>query len=542
MLMTVAGLMLDGTNLYLNKRKLQGATDLAAIAAAGSIDKAQAAATATLGLNGFTGAAISTLEFGVYSADPSLSTAQRFVPQASGGNAVRLTTQIAVRPFFGNVLSMNRANAAPSTPGNTTSFQTQGMTVAVGAHAIAMQNNQASFAIGSRLLGLNGGIENALLGALLGANLSLSVMDYQSLASANIDVFEFNNALATRLHMTAATYDQVAAASVQPPTVLAAMADAIHGNAQAQAALQTIASAALARTITVAPLVSYGPFGSMTAAVNGPLTATVSALDMLTALAQVSNGTSQVQVNLGASVPGLVGATLQLGIGQRPVGSGLVSVGAPGATIHTAQTRLLLTVTVGPVLESLVSLPVYIELASGTATLSSVLCSPLTPSNVSVTLGVTPAVVSAAIGSIPASAFTNYAQPPAVTPATLATIAGAISVTGSASAAMTNNAPTAVVYSAADIAAGTRKTTSTTNYTSSLTSSLLNSLNLQTQVLGLGLGLPTNVGPTVATALGGATGAIDQVIAGVTSALGIGLGQADTWVTGTRCGGAVLVN
>jgi len=32
------------------------------------------------------------------------------------------------------------------------------------------------------------------------------------------------------------------------------------------------------------------------------------------------------------------------------------------------------------------------------------------------------------------------------------------------------------------------------------------------------------------------------VLAKLLAALGIGLGQADTWVTGSRCGGAVLVN
>jgi len=35
---------------------------------------------------------------------------------------------------------------------------------------------------------------------------------------------------------------------------------------------------------------------------------------------------------------------------------------------------------------------------------------------------------------------------------------------------------------------------------------------------------------------------IDQLVAGLLGTLGIGLGQADTWVSGVRCSGAVLVN
>ena len=41
---------------------------------------------------------------------------------------------------------------------------------------------------------------------------------------------------------------------------------------------------------------------------------------------------------------------------------------------------------------------------------------------------------------------------------------------------------------------------------------------------------------------GGATGSIDTLLNSVLQALGIGLGQVDTWVTGVRCDGAVLVN
>jgi uncharacterized membrane protein len=35
---------------------------------------------------------------------------------------------------------------------------------------------------------------------------------------------------------------------------------------------------------------------------------------------------------------------------------------------------------------------------------------------------------------------------------------------------------------------------------------------------------------------------VDQLLASVLATLGVGIGQADVWVSGVRCDGAVLVN
>ena len=45
----------------------------------------------------------------------------------------------------------------------------------------------AAFTIGSGTAALDGGIANAVLGALLGARLSLQIADYNALASARVD-------------------------------------------------------------------------------------------------------------------------------------------------------------------------------------------------------------------------------------------------------------------------------------------------------------------------------------------------------------------
>jgi len=106
---------------------------------------------------------------------------------------------------------------------------------------------------------------------------------------------------------------------------------------------------------------------------------------------------------------------------------------------------------------------------------------------------------------------------------------------------MGNTSPKSVDFSYADIQAQTKKTVTTTNFTSSLTSSLLGDLALTVNVGPLGLPIP-GLGATVSGILSGATGSIDQVLASVLATLGVGIGQADVWVNGIRCDGAVLVN
>ena len=226
---------------------------------------------------------------------------------------------------------------------------------------------------------------------------------------------------------------------------------------------------------------------------------------------------------------------------RSPVGTSWVTVGSAGASVHTAQTRLLLTVQAGQVLGVNVNLPIYIEIASGTATLNAIQCPSSTQAE-SVTLGVTPGVVSAYIGNVSNAQFNDFTTAPSPTPATILNVAGLVTVTGSATASIANLQPTPVTFSAADISADTKHTTSTTDYASSLLSSLIGDLNLTVTVLGLPLLVPPNLSQTVASTAAAAVSPIDQVLSGLLGTLGLEVGNADTWVMGVNCNHAVLVN
>jgi uncharacterized membrane protein len=235
----------------------------------------------------------------------------------------------------------------------------------------------------------------------------------------------------------------------------------------------------------------------------------------------------------------LHGVSLDLAVGERPQGTSWVTVGAEGANVQTAQTRLLLTLRLaGSGSVSTVTLPLYLDLAAATASLDSLDCS--AGAGDEVTIAVTPSVADAWIGTVPPSALGNFAVKPVPTAAPLVALPP-LSVTGTAHAAMTDADPTEVGFSAADIAAGTRKTVSTTDY-ASLVTTLLGNLDLSVSLGGLTLPLPGETGALVQGIATAAGPSIDTLVGNVLAALGIGLGQADVWTSGRRCGGAVLVN
>ena len=126
-------------------------------------------------------------------------------------------------------------------------------------------------------------------------------------------------------------------------------------------------------------------------------------------------------------------------------------------------------------------------------------------------------------------------------PATLVN-AVAVSVTGRAHATISNLTPRSVNFTYADIQQQTKKTVDTTDYVASLLSSLVGSLVLDVSVVGLTLGLPSLLQQTVGGIIANTATPVDQLLSGALTTLGLSLGQADVWVTGIRCDGAVLVN
>lgn len=352
--------------------------------------------------------------------------------------------------------------------------------------------------------------------------------------------------MATRVNLTGATYDDVLTGNIKVADIIAAALttqQATNGGNSATTALSTISQSpsGLSSKIKPGSLIGVGPYGNLAAGQKPKIGIGVTLLDLISATAQVANGAYQIATAVNLGLPGIASASLTATIGERPVGSGFVTLGAQGASVHTAQTRVLLSVQlIGSGSVAAVNLPIYVEVASGTATLNAVTCGRPNINTSSVTLGVTPGIVDAWIGNVTIADMTNFTSKPNPPAATLVN-PGLVTVTGRAHAGMGNTTPKSVDFSYADIQSQVKKTVTTTNFTSSLTSSLLGDLTINVNVGPLGLPIP-GLGATVTGIIGGATASLDQLLASVLATLGIGIGQADVWVSGVRCDGAVLVN
>lgn len=104
----------DVGSFYFEKRKLQTANDLAALAAASDIPRAQAAAQASVTQNGFAGSNIRSLQPGIYTPDPGKPPEARFVPgPATTANAVRIDMGTTTPLLLGRVLSASTVVTKP---------------------------------------------------------------------------------------------------------------------------------------------------------------------------------------------------------------------------------------------------------------------------------------------------------------------------------------------------------------------------------------------------------------------------------------------
>lgn len=533
----LAAIAVDGGSLYNQKREIQALADLAAITAAAHIDKAEIAVADTLRDNGVRNLVLKgrngkseiakgktddamevTVIPGRYEARLGLAVSDRFVADAKPYDAVRVSLRTKGRQYFSAALM-----SAPR----------------LSANAVASASADAAFSVGSRLLKLDGGLLNAILSGLTGSTVSLTVMDYEALANADIDLFRLSDALRSNLNLTAGTYSDVLRTQVTVSQIASAVATVSGANRNASIAAKALAGALGAGAkIRLDRLVDLGAAAGLPIG-NPPsgLGATVSALDLLGASAALANGANQAKIDLGANVPGLLSAAVELAIGEPPQSSPWFRIGVAGDVVRTAQTRLRIVVEIGGpggVLGASIKLPLYVEVAFAEATLTSIACTP----GKRVTVSARPGVVEMRIAE--AGALTDFRKDPSFAPARLVQVP-LVSITGSADAAMTNLSSTALTFLESDVEKRLVKSVSTKDFTQSLTQSLLGRLQLDIKVAGLGLGLPGGLGQTVSGLLSAATPAVDKLLDGLLLTLGIRLGQADVRVTGLSCKRSVLV-
>ncbi|UAK26393.1 TadG family pilus assembly protein [Sphingomonas nostoxanthinifaciens] len=517
-------LAVDLGSLYAESRKLQGIADAAALSAAGNLSTATTSAQAAIDANNPRQPVTLTIVTGVYSPDPTVAAAARFTAGGTA-NAARVTLKENAPLYFGRIFGLT--------------------SVHIGRNATAVRTDLAAFSLGSRAASLNGGIGNQLLSALTGSTISLSVADYNALATANFDLFSFVDALRTELKLTGLSYTQVLQTTTTLPHLLNALAATLTtgGNAAAASAVAKLAGSVVSTTISPALLVNLGSLGAQDRT-SGGQAILLGLNQFLQATLQTAGGARQMSLSLNGLIPGLASVNTTLAVGNRTASSPWLSVTSTGDTIvSTAQSRLYLEVQLlsSPALQLLgisgIRLPVYVELAAAQARLSSISCS--AAAGQSAILSVLPSLGHASIADVNTTALSNMSVIPAETPATIVNILG-IKATASATIPLSDATWQSVPFNSTEIAARAVKTVSSSGTVSAIATGLDSKLAIGVAVGPLSLPDLT-IGPLIKPILDLAAPLVDQLLSPLLDLLGIHLGQADVQINGVRCGTAALV-
>ena len=514
MLIGAAALAIDVGSLYLDRRKLQGIADAAALAAAGRPGEERAAAERIIAANCTCVIRIETLAPGTYTADPARPAEARFAAGGAAPNAVRITLSQDRPLFFGSFLT-----------GRPDSI--------IRATATGARRGYAAFSLGSRVAALNGGVANALLSGLTGSEVNLSVMDYNALASTDIDLLAFSDALRTEIDADVLTFGQTLDSQVTLPQVVSALAQASDGDAAA--ALERIADTALPRSLLPSRAIDLGPRAS-SIRVDAANPVKVNALSLLRTMLLLGSA-RQVDLSLASELPGGSGIDVALLIGEPPADSPLIAVtDTNDVIIRTAQVRLKIATRVATPLAS-VHIPLLAELGSASARITDIDCAP--NSGAAVALGVVTSPTMVAIGTVDDADFADMQRPLSPAPARLVKLP-LVSIDARAEMTLSDLNEKQVAFSRGEIDDGTVKTVSSGGLVAGAAQSLSEDMDLDVKVLGLGLNLgalTTVVGDTVALA----APVLDNVLGDLTGLLGLHLGQADTRINALRCGRARLV-
>jgi uncharacterized membrane protein len=537
LLFAIAAIVIDIGSLYFQRRVLQSTTDAAALAAVQNPGTAESVANSVFTQNGYSGETL-TITTGTYTANESVDADNRFVASNANINAVRVQANIDTQRYFAGIFGLSRF-------------------IPLTTEAIATRLPTASFGAGTRLAELNGGLLNSVLGSLWGSNLSLSLVDYQSLVTTNVDALPFLNQLATDIGVTG-SYDQLAAANVTVGQIINALtevsaAGAFSGDTTtAIAALHSLQTQVnnntpmvLSDLIDLTPL-SGRSIGGIDTDGSGGIQLNIMSLLSASARDAASNGTT----NLGTAISIPVAnssVSVHMAAGSK---FAQVADAEVGTAIHTSEIRIALVVTVTNLnlglLTTTIQVPIYAEIAPGQAQLIAMPCvSGGTLAQIQATSGVT----TLGFGTVSDSALSNFSNPLTPNAAVLANISLLgipVQLNVAGTTGVNGYGPDTLSFTQADIDAGTIQSPGNAN--NSVFSTLGGNATLSTKILGnagLQAGLLNSELATLLSTLKPVVSNISAQLNGpvnsILTAMGVQLGTIDVRVFDTSCRTPTLV-
>lgn len=406
---------------------------------------------------------------------------------------------------------------------NTVSFAIHGGAGGVCRSSIATISALACFHIGSYAAAVRAG-SSTVLGPLLsplGSSVDVNVLHYQGLATTQLQLPGLASALGV------GSVSGLLATNTTVGGFLTATASALTSQGDtADASVVTALGAALSASVRSTP-VNVGQLLSITQGGGAALNGSVNAFDLLMGAAVIGDGTNFVSVpGLSVNLPGVTSATVQLAVIQPPQ-SACGTANSPSAVANTSQVKLNVTASVLTALPSVLGLgvsagpiSVSIHAAQATGQLTSTSCATPKSMKVLATTSLLPATIT-----IPITVSAG--------------ILGSMNLT----AVLTTN-PTNPTASTVTLTLPTNQTTpvSTGSGNLNLTSAAVNiSPNGSTGLLGLvGITLSslTNAlisGPIATIESSLLTPLLSTLSAALEPALGLTLAGADLWADTLNC-------
>lgn len=510
LIVILAALAVDLGSMVLKARTVQGAADLASVAAARDLPKAQAAATATAKANLGNDITVQTT-VGVYVGDPNIKPDLRFTAGGTSPNAARVVINDRAKLYFARIMGFH---FAPITRQSTA--------------ALPGSKPSAVFSIGSRLLSLNRGILNSVLTGLLGSNINLNVMDYNRLVGADVNLLQFVDALAVKLGVEAGDYDALLAHNVTTGQLLDVLR--VVADDDDKAVLGSITGARLSVPIKVSDIL--GVDVDARDGLRRALNVDVSALDILMAGLETANGNRQLALNSDVNAI-LADVKVKVAIGERPNQSAWITVSS-GQTpiIRTAQTRVFVQAKTKNLVPELLAadLQLFAEVASAEAKIADIRCSATNR----VDVDARPGLLRVTVGNVTNPGdFSDFKRPIYTDDLTIAEVL-LLPLKIYANVESKDRTWQRLQFNATEIANHTPKTVRAKE----IVGSLLNNLTSQLKISFLGLQLDWIV--KLLTPLLTPIGyLLDAILNPLLRVLGIGLGEADVRVLGVNCPGGV---
>lgn len=360
--LAVAMVVVDTGAMLSAYRNQQAATDAAALGAVRQIAEAQNVAETIFNLNEFeAGDMVATPLY--YVADPARAPDDRFFTEgqtASDGtvvsessfNAVRVAKRSQSPTYFARLFGF----------GNLTQIDTE---------AVAAYTKYVSFSAGTRVADANLGRQ--VFSGLLGIDVGL--INYESLAAANVDAIPFLDALA--IQVGADTYSELLNTEVEISDLsfaLTALDNSACSGDCAYARNVFVSLTAGGTSVPLNKILNAAPIADRAIGITGSSLRDpqiFNVLDLLSGTAMAMGEGRAVAVELTGGLSPIVSVS-----GSLTVGSAMahMAMGRVGDRVHTAQVELNLTVTVLPILGLPIEVDIPIEVAPGTAEVSSIPC------------------------------------------------------------------------------------------------------------------------------------------------------------------------